>query len=49
MDVAISPPGDDELESLGLFQETRGGAEAVVRETRVRRPKEMEAAETVAA
>ena len=50
MDLAISPPAEDELESLGLFQQTRGGAEAVVRETRVRRPKEMEAeTETVAA
>jgi hypothetical protein len=44
MDLSISPPADDELESLGLFQETRGGAEAVVRETRVRPPKETAAA-----
>ena len=41
MDVSISPPNADELENLGLFQETRGGAEAVVRETRVRRPDSM--------
>ena len=40
MDMAISPPNPDDLESMGLFQETRGGADAVVRETRVRRPKE---------
>jgi hypothetical protein len=39
MDIAITPPTGDELESLGLFSETRGGAEAVVRETRVRPPK----------
>ncbi|NML05641.1 radical SAM protein [Sphingomonas sp. G-3-2-10] len=44
MDLSISPPADDELESLGLFQETRGGAEAVVRETRVRPPNETAAA-----
>jgi hypothetical protein len=45
MDVSISPPNPDELESLGLFNETRGGHDAVVRETRVRPPRE----QTVAA
>jgi radical SAM superfamily enzyme len=44
MDVAISPPNPDDLESMGLFQETRGGAEAVVREMRVRPAKESVAA-----
>ena len=44
MDVAISPPSEGELESLGLFNETRGGAEAVVRESRVRPPKVVAAA-----
>lgn len=44
MDLSISPPSDDEIESLGLFQETRGGTEAVVRELRVRRPENVAAA-----
>lgn len=44
MDVSISPPDPADLESMGLFQETRGGAEAVVREMRVRPAKESVAA-----